>query len=130
MGLNRFSLFGNSFGINRNFTPIFKNINSIVIPNMILINDPVAATVQRDAVLRVGQQAAQLAGRGDAWDQQRDAAQGGDSQDDMPARQRGKSIPKFVTTKAICYINNPPFLLIYLTRKMVNKEKWGVIHCK
>ena len=44
------------------------------------INNPVAATVQRDAVLRVGQQAAQLAGRGDAWDHQRDAAQGGGPQ--------------------------------------------------
>ena len=33
-------------------------------------NDPgVAVPVQHDAVLRAGRQAAQLAGRGDAWDQ-------------------------------------------------------------
>ena len=51
-------------------------------------NDPVASTAQHNAVMCAGQQAAQLAGRGDAWDQQRDAAQGGDSQDDVPARQR------------------------------------------
>ena len=50
-------------------------------------NDPVAATVLHDAVLRVGQQANQLASRGDAWAQQHDAAQGGDRQDDLPARQ-------------------------------------------
>ena len=70
-----------------------------------------AATVQRDAVLRVGQQAAQLAGRGDAWVQQRDAAQGGDSQDNVPARLGRKSILKHVTTKAI-YISRMTDLLV------------------
>ena len=75
------------------------------------INDPMASTVQRDAALRVGQQAAQLAGRGDAWDQQYDAAQGGDRQDDVPVRQRGTSILKSVTTKAI-YISRMTDLLV------------------
>ena len=75
------------------------------------INDPMASTVQRDAALRVGQQAAQLAGRGDAWDQQHDAAQGGDRQDDVPVRQRGTSILKSVTTKAI-YISRMTDLLV------------------
>ena len=61
---------------------------------------PVLAPAQHDAVLRVGRQAAQLAGRGDAWDhaQQQQAAQGGDAQDNIPATQR---ILKTVTTKAI-----------------------------
>ena len=67
-------------------------------------NIPVATTVLLDEVLRVGQQAAQLAGRVDAWDQQ-NAAQGDDStqnrQDNMPATQVQKSILKNVTTKAI-----------------------------
>ena len=66
-------------------------------------NTPVATTVRQDAVLRVGQQAAQLAGRGDAWDQQ-NAAQGDDpaqnEQRNMPATQ-GKIILKTVTTRAI-----------------------------
>ena len=61
---------------------------------------PVLAPAQHDAVLRVGRQAALLAGRGDAWDhaQQQQAAQGGDAQDAIPATQ---GILKTVTTKAI-----------------------------
>ena len=57
------------------------------------------------SMLRVGQQAAQLAGRGDAHDQQQHAAHGDDPaqnrQDDVPARLCKKSILKYVTTKAI-----------------------------
>ena len=37
-------------------------------------NDPVATTALHDELLRVGQHAAQLAGRGDAWGQQQRAA--------------------------------------------------------
>mgnify|MGYP001395921831 CR=1 FL=1 len=65
-------------------------------------NEPVANTALHDEVLRVGQHAAQLAGRGD---QQQNAAQGDvpaqNSQDDMPATQGRKSILKTVTTKGI-----------------------------
>ena len=61
-------------------------------------NIPVATTVLLDEVLRVGQQAAQLAGRGDAWDLQQNAAQGDDFTQN---RQDNKSILKNVTTKAI-----------------------------
>ena len=63
-------------------------------------NGPVAVPAQHDAVMRVGRQAAQLAGRMDAWDQaqQQDAVQGDDRQDNIPATQ---SILKPVTTKAI-----------------------------
>jgi hypothetical protein len=60
-------------------------------------NIPVATTVRQDAVLRVGQQAAQLAGRGDAWDQQ-NAVQGDDPA--QPATQ-GKIMLKTVTTRTI-----------------------------
>ena len=56
---------------------------------------PVANTVLRHELLRVGQQAAQLAGRGDVWDQQQDAVQGDD-----PA-QGTINILKAVTTKEI-----------------------------
>jgi hypothetical protein len=61
-------------------------------------NIPVATTVLQDEVLRVGQQAAQMAGRGDALDQQ-NAAQGDDPA--QPATQGKRSILKTVTTKAI-----------------------------
>jgi hypothetical protein len=57
----------------------------------------VATTVLQDGVLRVGQQAAQLAGRGDAWDQQ-NAVQGDDPA--QPATQ-GKIILKTVTSRTI-----------------------------
>ena len=60
-------------------------------------NIPVATTVLQDEVLRVGQQAAQLAGRGDAWDQQ-NAVQGDDPA--QPATQ-GKIMLKIVTTRTI-----------------------------
>ena len=59
---------------------------------------PVAALAQHDAVLRVGQQAAQLAGRGDAWDQQQNAAQGDRLVPDAPPTRK---LLKYVTTKAI-----------------------------
>ena len=59
-----------------------------------------AAPAQHDAVVRAGRHAAQLAGRGDAWDQaqQQQAAQGDDAEDNIPATRR---ILKAVTTKAI-----------------------------
>ena len=59
------------------------------------------SSVQRDALLRVGKQVAQLSDRGDAWAQQLYAAPGGDRQDDVMARQGRKGILKYVTTKAI-----------------------------
>ena len=71
----------------------------------------VATTAQHEAVLRVGQQAAQLAGGGDAWDQQHHAAQGDDRQDDVPTRQGERSILKPVTTKSI-YISRITDLLV------------------
>ena len=73
-------------------------------------NGPVAAPAQHDAVVRAGRQAAQLAGRADAWDQaqQQNAAQGGDRQDNNPATQR---ILKSVTTKAIYTSRMTDFLV-------------------
>ena len=71
-------------------------------------NDPVANTARHDEVLRVGQQAAQLAGRGDEWDQQ-NAAQ--NRQDNMLATQGAKRILKTVTTKEI-YISRMTDLLV------------------
>ena len=66
---------------------------------------PVANTVLRDELLRVGQQAAQLAGRGDAWVQQQNADQGDhpvrDRQDDRPVAQGEICILENVITKAI-----------------------------
>ena len=67
---------------------------------------PVAAPTQHDAVLRVGRQAAQLAGRVDAWDQQQNAAQRG-----IPVIPHPKNILKPVTTKAI-YISRMTDLLV------------------
>jgi hypothetical protein len=61
-------------------------------------NGPVAASAQHDAVLRAGRQAAQLAGRGDAWDQQQNAAQGDRLAPVIPPPRK---ILKSVTTKAI-----------------------------
>ena len=61
-------------------------------------NDPgVAVPVQHDAVLRAGRQAAQLAGRGDAWDQQhqQNAAQ------DVGRVEVKESMLQTVTTKGI-----------------------------
>ena len=73
-------------------------------------NGPVAAPAQPDAVVRAGRQAAQLAGRADAWDQaqQQNAAQGGFRQDNNPATQR---ILKPVTTKAIYTSRMTDFLV-------------------
>ena len=43
----------------------------------VMVNASVLAdTVRQDEILRVGRLAAQLAGRGDPWDQQQNAAQG------------------------------------------------------
>ena len=61
-------------------------------------NGPVAVSAQNDAVLRAGRQAAQLAGRGDAWDQQQNAAQGDRLARVIPPP---RTILKSVTTKAI-----------------------------
>jgi hypothetical protein len=61
-------------------------------------NGPVAAPAQHDAILRVGQQAAQLAGRGDVWNQQQNATQ----RDGLiPVILPIKTFLKSVTTKAI-----------------------------
>ena len=90
-------------------------------------NGSVVTSVLHDEVLRVGQQAAQLAGRDAAWDQQQNAAQGDDTahngQDDRPVTQGESRILANVTTKAICYINNPPFLLIYHFSGRVNNRR-------
>ena len=74
-------------------------------------NGPVAVPAQHDAVVRVGRQAAQLAGRVDAWDQaqQQDAVQGDDRQDNIPERK--ELLLKTVTTKAI-YISRMTDLLV------------------
>ena len=58
-------------------------------------NGPVANPAQHDAVLLIGRQAAQLAGRVDAWDQQQNAAQG------VPVAPPPRKLLKPVTTKAI-----------------------------
>ena len=60
--------------------------------------EPVAASVQHDAVLRAGRQAAQLAGRVDAWDQQQNAGQ---VDRHIPVIPPPRKILKSVTTKAI-----------------------------
>ena len=66
----------------------------------------VTTTALHDEVLRVGQQAAQLAGRGDVVVQQQNAAQGDD-----PVQNRQGKILKAVTTKAI-YTSRMTDLLI------------------
>ena len=78
-------------------------------------NGPVlAAPALQDEVLRVCRQAAQLAGRGDAWDQQQNAVEGGDpEQNGQEAVNRAVSEAnmKGVTTKAI-YTSRMKNLLI------------------
>ena len=73
---------------------------------------PVVTTALRDEVLRVGQQAAQLAGRGDVWEQQQNAAQGDDPEQNRQDNVQGElSILKSVTTKSI-YLSRMNDLLL------------------
>ena len=80
-------------------------------------NGPELATiVRRDEILRAGRQAAQLAGRGDAWDQQQNAAHGEDGEQNREDTQgqRGDirdSNMKVITTKAI-YLSRMKDLLV------------------
>ena len=79
-------------------------------------NGPVVDSALQDELLRAGQQAAQLAGRDDEWNQQQVAALGNNdeqsNQDDRPATQgrRRELLLKTVTTKAI-YISRMTDLL-------------------
>ena len=61
-------------------------------------NGPVVVPALHNAILRAGRQAAQMAGRGDAWDQQQNAVQGDRLAPVIPPPRK---ILKPVTTKAI-----------------------------
>ena len=90
-----------NFSIIVKIVPIL-NKSKIILPAFKILvkrdNGPAAATAQHDAILRVGQQAAQLAGRGDVWNQQQNATQGDGL---IPGILPIKTLLKSVTTKAI-----------------------------